>query len=102
MNSYDLAGDAEKLLVIAGRVDCFENLEAIGLRVLTVFIVDCKTDPWKRKLVILLRIQRQLELKEVKLDIKQQLLRYGAVIDHSTEGTRLCGRINVRRYKAVT
>jgi hypothetical protein len=74
MNSYDLAGDAEKLLVIAGRVDCFENLEAIGLRDLRVFIVDCKNDPWKWKLIVLLEIQRQLELKEVKLEIKQVTL----------------------------
>jgi hypothetical protein len=37
MNSYVCA---EKLRVIAGRVDCFANLEATGLKVLRVFILE--------------------------------------------------------------
>lgn len=37
MNSYVCA---EKLRVMAGRVDCFANLEATGLKVLRVFIFE--------------------------------------------------------------
>jgi hypothetical protein len=39
MNSYDRSGVAEKLRVMVGMEDCFANLEATGLRVLSVFIM---------------------------------------------------------------